>query len=1626
MVFKTIFKKYYKFLLLIISIFILPKITNADDVFRVTEYQITNFQSTTYNLNLNNPLSPNHFIIIRGAEQGNVVKSPTNTYVKISKLPAGANKNLPTTGSDRLLELKRYSTSNYYWSGVLTIVECLSNCEENGFKTLDILDLSTPSYTNTTTRLQSGVISSNVQWNNINNVSIFGGAFGPGSNIENNSVNSGYYNSGWLRLFPSGSNTINWERYNSNNDNVLALSSHNIYVIEWGNQWNVQKVYLESSKGGSSSDSITEYDTATISPVQRNNTWVYASGYSQSPSVGNGAFGAIITLGNGVNKNAIEDKIAIGSQFSGVKKSFDVYIMTHPNLYVDHVFKINNSNRISSSVITTVSNSNTSSRMALTYSSINNNSNIYPANIFSSRYSSNTAITIKREHYPNNAYFSTWTQGINWKNIQYTPKPTLIQYKYRWRDDTKSLNENNGWLSDYDVNIPLISKNINYRIRFSIANIGETDNTIGRNIKLQYGFKKNGSCNNITNWKDVYSNENISMSNSSYFNDQDSTSMLSGNPESYFFSQGKAADVSNTVNNIALQTNRFTELEYSIIVSNSASDGAYCLRLFNVTDNESFQEYSKYPEMLVGSYLSQGYYRWYSNNNLITPINALSFENSETFIQKNNIVRLRLNVETKQGTLDSKSFILQYSKNNINGPWKTVSNPTEDKVWWNNNYSKRQKINFGNNHSILPVGLNVSFEMNTQVAKINGDDIRIVFQKNNGEIFELDRVADVWNSTNSKISFKLLSEVSINSQYSSSGDYYVYYGNENAINPPLSPNNVYSFYDDFDDDYIHSSWNFIDNDKVDGTNFSEALGSLNINAGGVDTWTPVDDYAGIYQDNIEGDFEVILKNINQDGVAIGQNIGLMIKNDITKTQPDNGYYLVAGNAQAAFISAWDGDNDGYIDDFYYSTSGISWPNCVKIKKQGTTFTSTYSIDCINFIAMNTINIPSASNVQDVGIYALSNGGEILSLAKFDYFKLSRLVSVNPIITLQDLEIKEDWEFYDIINLNQSAIISEMLLSNSNVKELYSETNPLPINPNIIQIGQIGEYDFALNPKNAEKTNYYFKLIRSTENDFEEYEQYAKITVGNILSQMSYRWYANINSLDVITPLSGENVMALSDSKNTPLRLRINIKNNLSELIPNSTSFNLQYSKNLIGPWNNVGQNNDWEFYDNNSINSGNIINSLLLSNSNKKETYSEQNSTLLNINNLLDNEISEYDFSVIPKNATGENYYFRLINSNGDILDNYNNYPRININTKPYYNLQSYKIFKNIDSENVGTQISEQDNIGLINSNEDFRLRILMSISKNKAIQNENFFKLLFAEKGNGTCSNPEYNYSIITKTTQIALNDNYSVSDNISLLSNINDPIILGSTIKNQTYKETGDFSNSISDINIGEYGMWDFSLIDNNAGIGKTFCFKVVNSDGTDIQEYSNYPEVSISSGVLSIDIVDNEGNSIENPIFNLDSKVFDYLNSTSQGIFGFNNQKIRVTNSTSNPSWTISLSATNGDSTVWMENGFLGYDFNDPTSNAEDGFDEDSLGGQMTIDPSFGSITAKESSSINGISLANQASFIEGTQNSITIASSSSITETNSYWDIMGITILQSIPALQRVGNYSIDMTLTIIAN
>ena len=66
-----------------------------------------------------------------------------------------------------------------------------------------------------------------------------------------------------------------------------------------------------------------------------------------------------------------------------------------------------------------------------------------------------------------------------------------------------------------------------------------------------------------------------------------------------------------------------------------------------------------------------------------------------------------------------------------------------------------------------------------------------------------------------------------------------------------------------------------------------------------------------------------------------------------------------------------------------------------------------------------------------------------------------------------------WQFYDNGSVADGATITSTLLSASEVNESYGESNPTASNPNGIPVGQEGEWDYALDPANAQQYHLLF-------------------------------------------------------------------------------------------------------------------------------------------------------------------------------------------------------------------------------------------------------------------------------------------------------------------------------------------------------------------------------------------------------------------------------------------------------------------------------------------------------------------------------------------------------------------------
>lgn len=159
---------------------------------------------------------------------------------------------------------------------------------------------------------------------------------------------------------------------------------------------------------GDGLDTSGEYNTASISSVARENTWVWGVGHTDDNGLTDGAEGAIITLGNGQTQSTSETTVAVGTEDSGTNVDFEVYALTHPDIQVDYEFKADD-DQYELTVDVDVESAG-SNRMALAYNGCNGGGNAYPRPIFSARYLDNDTIRMERRY--DGQPFPAWVQGI--------------------------------------------------------------------------------------------------------------------------------------------------------------------------------------------------------------------------------------------------------------------------------------------------------------------------------------------------------------------------------------------------------------------------------------------------------------------------------------------------------------------------------------------------------------------------------------------------------------------------------------------------------------------------------------------------------------------------------------------------------------------------------------------------------------------------------------------------------------------------------------------------------------------------------------------------------------------------------------------------------------------------------------------------------------------------------------------------------------------------------------------------------------------------------------------------------------------------------------------------------------
>lgn len=196
------------------------------------------------------------------------------------------------------------------------------------------------------------------------------------------------------------------------------------------------------------------------------------------------------------------------------------------------------------------------------------------------------------------------------------------------------------------------------------------------------------------------------------------------------------------------------------------------------------------------------------------------------------------------------------------------------------------------------------------------------------------------------------------------------------------------------------------------------------------------------------------------------------------------------------------------------------------------------------------------------------------------------------------------------------------------------------------------------------------------------------------------------------------------------------------------------------------------------------------------------------------------------------------------------------------------------------------------------------------------------------------------------------------------------------------------------------------------------------------SNF-QITINAGTLAIDIVDAGFVTVASPTVVFGALTFSFTCQTpgASGTFGTATEQIYVTNpDAADNGWTASMAAS-ATTDTWASAG-TDFDFNDPTTGGcTDGADADAFGGQMTVDPSGGTLAAGACASCTtaNLTLGGSSAFSEGATDSITLITAAAAADDIGDYTLQDVAITQTIPAEQpAAADYNIDMVLSVVAS
>ncbi len=486
---------------------------------------------------------------------------------------------------------------------------------------------------------------------------------------------------------------------------------------------------------------------------------------------------------------------------------------------------------------------------------------------------------------------------------------------------------------------------------------------------------------------------------------------------------------------------------------------------------------------------------------------------------------MNLLVGTVNAAISSYRFVLQYATS-TSGPWSNVSssadswcNDTSD-ITCSTSWTSRQKVIFDNADSAetltnFPVLVKLnSSRIDYSKVQNNGEDLRFVDPSDPTTV--LPHEIESWNESGD--SFVWVNVPSI-SAGSTTGYIWLYYNNAVASNGENVTGVWHSSYE--------AVYHMAEIPDTDGGT-AEILDSTGThNATAMGTMGSGDQVTGQVNGSVDldGTDDYLRREADTNLILLGDmSLSAVFKrdtvtDDVIVDYGASGETLDTNHAFELWFDAssqlvYEHERDGGINTTEVSVNSVatplgSWGNFaftrdstaaeIKFYENGSQLggTQTYT------------NNPNGATTAFLNIgrdsanskYADGTVDELrISNVKRteDYLEAEHKTIFDTFNTYGTEEIyNASWKFKGNATPADGATVTSTLLSTSTVAASYTESNPTVVNPNAINTGQYGEWDFSLNPVSATvSTTYYFRMVKIGDVALDAYTRYPSITISS--------------------------------------------------------------------------------------------------------------------------------------------------------------------------------------------------------------------------------------------------------------------------------------------------------------------------------------------------------------------------------------------------------------------------------------------------------------------------------------------------------------------------------------------------